>query len=276
MPFTAARKQLAPAEQQAIDDLISEWSGGTGVPPQAAENLRRENGMSAKDFSKYLNGLASGKGKMSLAGIGPKAEFERIGKPFLLAGHPATPFKGAVFGRAIVLETYARFLKKELDTLKCYDLEDDIRTTLRVLGDKDEMSAPSTKRVYFNAMRRTKLGKEVLFATFAKPVRPNQGPWVTPITSGEIRTSCALGEVPSGRDFILFTYRLPDGTLPYVPTTASPGWDYQQWFRPNLDASKDLHGWTEPIGTGFAQRPEVVHPEIDGTTLLFPIHVASA
>ena len=80
MPFTAARKQLAPAEQQAIDDLISEWSGGTGVPPQAAENLRRENGMSAKDFSKYLNGLASGKGKMSLAGIGPKAEFERIGK----------------------------------------------------------------------------------------------------------------------------------------------------------------------------------------------------
>lgn len=276
MPFSTARKKLTPVEQAALDALLVEWDGSTEVPLQAAENLRRENGMPAASLTKYLTLLAASREALRLSGIGPKAEFERIGKPFLLLGHPATPFKGAVFGRAVRLDVFARFLKEELDKLRCYDTEEDIRATLRALGDKEEIHAPSANRIYFDAMRQSKLGREVLFATFAKSVKPNQRPWTPPVTSVEIRASCALGEVPPGKDFILFAYHLPDGIIPHTPTTASPGWAYQQWFRPNPKAASEFHGWTEPIGTGIAKRPEIVHSEIDGTTLLFPIHIASA
>lgn len=70
--------------------------------------------------------------------------------------------------------------------------------------------------------------------------------------------------------------QVPAATVPRVPTTASPGWFYQRWFRPSQKADAELHGWTAPIGSGFAGRPEVVHSEIDGTTLVFPIHIAKA
>jgi len=273
MAFSAALKRLSASEREALNDLISEWEGSTEVPLRAAENLRRENAMSAKDLERYLRALAKSKDALKLSGIGPKVEFERIGKPFLLSGHVSTPFKRATFGRAVRIKTFAGFLKQELDKLRCFDTEEEIRGTLRSLGDMEELRAPSSQRVYFEAMRRTKLGREVLFATFVKPTRLNQRPWVTPVTATKIRSTCGLGEVPRGEDFILFVYSLPDFAPPHVPTTASPGWDYQWWFRPNPKASVELHGWTRPISRGFAKIPEVVHSEINGSTLLFPIHI---
>lgn len=276
MPFNAARSKLASTQQQSLDGLLAEWDVATDVPPQAAKNLRGEHGMSAANLQSYLTTFADSHTALSPSGTGPKAEFERIGNPFLLAGHAAAPFQGAVFGRAIRLEIYAGFLKPSLDSLKCYDTEEEIRATLRTLGDKQETSVPTVHRIYLEAMRRTNLGKEVLFATFAKPVAQQKRPWTTPATSTDVCASCGLGEVPAGKELILFVYRLPDGISPRVPTTASPGWAYQKWFRPNPKAATELHGWTEPIGTGFAKRPEIVHSEIDGTTILFPIHIATA
>ena len=116
-----------------------------------------------------------------------------------------------------------------------------------------------------------------MFATFAKPVKAGQRPWLAPVPDANaIRSSIALGEDDEGKDYILFAYRLPPEVLPRVPTTASPGWFYQQWFRPNVGAATDLHGWTEPLKPGFDRLPGIVHEEISGTTVVFPIHIATA
>lgn len=276
MPFLAAKKKLTPEQQKALDAVLSEWDGATEVPPHAAKNLRGENGMLPEDIENYLAALADGSARLRLKSANAGDEFEKIGKAFLFAGHPATQFTDAIFGRAIQLENYVFLLKKQLDALSCNDTEEEIRATLRALGDKDRSAAPSSYGIYFDAMRRTKLGRDVLFATFAKSHHSTTRPWNTPVSAKEVRETCGLGRDPEGKDFILFAYLLPAEIMPRVPTTASPGWVYQRWFRPNPKAKTEKHGWSEALSTGFAKRPEIVHPEIDGATILFPIHIANA
>jgi hypothetical protein len=277
MVFDPARNQLSTARKSALDVLLAEWQANNGVPLRAATNLRAERGSGVGPLVTYLTSLADNQADLGVAPPGPKTAFEQIGNIFSLAGHEATPFKESLFGRAILLEKYARYyLTPELDKLGCLDTEEDIRLTLRAIADATETAVPVRFRIYFEAMRRALLGRKAVFATFTKSIQMGESPWTEPIPDAQsIRNNIALGEDPLDKDYILFVYRLPDGTLPRVPTTASPGWFYQRWFRPSQNADTELHGWTEPIGSG-SSRPEIVHSEIAGTTLVFPIHIAKA
>ena len=67
----------------------------------------------------------------------PKTEFEQAGKTFRLAGHEATPCKGAIFGRAMLLENYARYVSPELEKLRYTDTAEEITATLRKLDGVD-------------------------------------------------------------------------------------------------------------------------------------------
>jgi hypothetical protein len=276
MSFNSARNKLTDARKAALDSLLADWDGSTDIRPQVAANLRAEFGSDIDPLADYLAVLADKKAELDSAAHDAKDIFQQIGKIFALAGHEAAPHKDAIFGRAILVENFVRYLQGTLYKLGLTDTPDDILRNLQSLDDKTEATAPSASRIYFKAIRQTALGKDAVFATFAKPVRANERPWVRPPPDANtIRNTIALGEDGTGKDYILFAYRLPDGT-PRVPTTASPGWSYQKWFRPNPAAATELHGWTEPIGTGFVKRPEIVHSEKDVTTLVFPIHIAKA
>ena len=275
MSFNTAKANLVGPNQVALDSLLVAWAGADAVAKQAAANLQNEHGSEVDKLESYLVELANRAPYLSVAS--PEIEFKQAGKTFRLAGHEATPCKGAIFGRAMLLENYARYVSPELEKLRYTDTAEVISATLRKLDGVDEAAAPPYLGGYFQAIRETPLGRGAVFATFAKPVNAAQRPWLAPIPDADaIRSSIALGEDDEGKDYILFAYRLPPGVVPRVPTTASPGWFYQQWFRPNGGAATDLHGWTEPLKLGFDRLPEVVHEEISGTTVVFPIHIATA
>jgi len=283
MPFESARAHLDTSDREHLDSLLDQWASAGGVAAQAAENLHAEHGCTTEILTNYLRALAAARASLAIAppGPGPAPAFKAIGSPFVLAGYVATPWTGLVFGRAILLEKYARYLSRTLDgnlsSLKCVDDAETVRETLRALQDVNEADTPRAYAVYFKAMRLTSLGKDAVFATFAKLVASSESPWPDPRPGADkVRNSLALGADPPGKDYILFAYRLPTDTLPKVPTTASPGWTYQQWYRPNAAAAAELHGWTAPPDSRDHPCPEIVHSEIDGNSLVFPIHLALA
>lgn len=275
MPFKTAKAKLSAANQTALDSLLSAWAGTSDLTRQAATNLQNEHGSAADKLEDYLDDLANHVPQLSVGS--PKNEFEQVGRAFALAGHEAAPFQDAIFGRAMLLDNYARYVSPKLDEFGYGDTAEVIRATIRKLDNVDEAAAPTYLEGYYRAIRETPLGKRAIFATFAKPVCPGQRPWALPIPSAKtIRNTIALGEDDAGQDYILFAYRLPAKVVARVPTTASPGWFYQKWFRPNLDAAIDFHGLTEPLEPGFTRLPEIVHEEIPGATVVFPIHIATA
>jgi hypothetical protein len=275
MLFDIAKAKMSAANQAALGSLLGAWANANDVAKQAAINLQNEHGSTDGPLEGYLVDLACNQSRLSVPS--PRQDFEVIGKPFALAGHESTPFKGAIFGRAMLLEKYARYLIPKLDALGYSDTEEEVRDTLRKMDNEDDKSAPPYMMGYYQAIRETPLGKGAVFATFAQPVAATQRPWPLPIPRADfVRGAIALGEDPTNKDYILFAYRLPDTVVPLVPTTASPGWFYQRWFRPNINAATDLHGWTEPLNPRFTRQPEIVHEEILGTKLLFPIHISTA
>lgn len=275
MLFNLVRDRLTAANQAALDSLLSVWACAGDLARQATTNLQNENGSVDHRLEAYLNDLANNASRLSVAS--PRNDFEQVGKSFALAGHEAAPFKDTIFGRAMLLDNYARYLSPRLDALGCRDTEEEIRATIRKMNNQNEGTAPPHLEGYFRAIRETPLGKGAVFATFAKPVRTGLRPWLPPIPNAHaIRSSIALGEDDTGKDYILFAYRLPAHVVPCVPTTASPGWFYQRWFRPNAYAAIDLHGWTEPLEPGFRRLPEIVHEQIPGATVVFPIYIATA
>jgi len=275
MPFNTAKANLTTANQAALGSLLSVWAAGDNLTKQAATNLQNEHGSADRRLEDYLDKLA--KNSPRLSATSPKSEFEQVGKSFTLAGHEATPFKGAILGRAMLLDNYARYLSPKLDAFGYRDTEEEIRATIRKMDNENEAAAPTYLEGYFRAIRETPLGKGAVFATFAKTVTAGQRPWPLPTPDANtIRSTIALGEDPEDQDYILFAYRLPNSVVPLVPTTASPGWFYQRWFRPNTNAAIDLHGWTAPLKSGLTPQPEIVHEEIPGATVFFPIHIATA
>lgn len=277
MPFPAARDNLDDPRRTALDALLSEWNAAPGVPPFADANLRAEHGAPTSEITNYIVLLSDNSAALNVAPPGPRAMFEQLGEASALSGHDAAPLRALVLGRAVMLTKYARYLAPRLDALGCFDTDDQIRASLRSLSGLTEVTAPANLEVYFSAVRLTPLGRGATFATFATPPDVNHRPWVVPIPSGnEVRDSLGLGEDPDGSDYILFAYRVSDTAALRAPTTASSGWFYQRWFRPSAAAETDLHGWTAPLSSTYNPRPEVVHSEIDGSTLVTPMYIVNA
>jgi hypothetical protein len=271
--FTEARGRLNNGRRTALDALLADWVRSAGTHAQAARNIQAENGSEAPALDAYLERLAGA--NTDLCKPAPHKIFERVGEVFALQGHEASAFKSAVFGRAVILEKFARYLQTPLDRLGASDTHDNVIAALRALNSTREGDVPPEYRVYLNAMRQTALGKRAVFATFSKAA-PLTSPWPSPTPGAQnIRETIALGADPVGKEYILFAYRLRHDTTPRVPTTASPGWTYQLWFRPNPAAAAERHGWTEPLGAGLSKQPEIVHvEESSGSELVFPIHIA--
>jgi len=280
MPFGDARSQLDSVRKQHLDGVLLAWEGSDSLRKQAAANLLGEAAFENSEHASYLASLADEHAELRAPHPRVLQAFERQGKPFLLAGAKSIPTGGMLFGRAILLRKFARYLSNTFadhPELNCVDEYDQVIATLRTLDGNDATFPKAHLRCYFAGIRLTSLGRGAVFATFVTPIRLNESPWERPVADAHaIRSAIALGEDPLGEDYLLFTYNLPPNRFARVPTSASPGWSYQRWYRPNPNAQVELHGWTSPIDPGHSRRPEVVHEELLGATVVFPLSVALA
>jgi hypothetical protein len=206
MSFTAARISLTAAQQAAVDALLTAWENGADVvAKQAAANLRADVGMEVGTLAAFLGAIAARAGEMGLGSPNLRTVFLEIGRPFSLAGHAAAPCRAATFGRAVLVENFARYVKWTLDSWGVFEPVDEVERMVRSLDDVDEASAPTASRTYFRAMRGTLLGKNATYATFVKPVAVGRRPWSRPPPSGgTVRDELGLGEDRNDRDYILF------------------------------------------------------------------------
>ena len=279
LPFAEARDSITPAQRVALDGILGTWDASDSTARQAATNLRAEKGGPDAATAAYLEELVDGAVELQSDPARRATAFARAGRTFALAGYASASPDDLVLGRASRLEKFAGYLKstfvKHYAALRCTDTEATVLATLQDLHAMPESHARWEHEVYFRAMRLMALGRFAVFATFFDLGDVAIGPWRPPLPRApEVRSGLALGTDPAGSRYVLVAYRLPRGVRVSVPTTASPGWDYQLWFRPSASAATERHGWTAPLEPIHPRRREVVHPEAIASRMKFPIHMA--
>lgn len=273
MSYTEARAQLSSAEQAALDELMELWRNFGGVPEQARLNLMTDTSLPIYQFVAYLKSIVAEVEDLQPHKPTIRQCFEKIGRPFILHGIASKKHQTAQFGRAIALKKYVRYLRMELNKLGRFDSIEDVEHSVRRLSGN--ASPPASLEDYLEAIKRTALGKDALFATFAHLGTAPLLPWSANTPSGnEVRNILGLGADPPDVDYLLFAYRLPDEAPARAPTSTSCGWFYQEWFRSNPNAYIDCHGWIAPLDDDCDRWAEIVHPPIDGTHLEFPFQIA--
>ena len=125
-------------------------------------------------------------------------------------------------------------------------------------------------------LRRAPMGRFIVWATFRED-EPDDDPFGhLPKTTEGIRTALGLGECPETETLVLINWRRegPYATLSiHRPTVADAG--MYPWYRPVSDASANW-GYTAPLDPNpdeLPAFPEVVHENIAGETLLFPLYL---
>lgn len=125
-------------------------------------------------------------------------------------------------------------------------------------------------------LRRTPLGRYLLWATF-NPAAPNADPFqALPRTTAAVRTALGLGHLLAEEPLVLLAYRSdqPAADWPLCRPTIADAADGSH-YRPHEDPHHP-HGWTlplEPNPEGLAPQAEVVHAALVGLGLIFPYFV---
>ena len=188
--------------------------------------------------------------------------------PSYLHGLKAYP---AIWGRAVTRKAYVRYISSD-NRISRRNAEDLLRQALR--ASREGRETPSYhKRV----LREAPIGRYVIWASFSGEA-PETDPFGRlPRTTEAIRTALGLGHIDVNESLVLITYNTeaPDVRIElYRPTIAEAA--EHAHFRPCREADSP-HGWTSPLPpnhAGLDAQPEVVHPEVRGRTLVFPIHEA--
>ena len=114
-------------------------------------------------------------------------------------------------------------------------------------------------------MRRTALGKYVMWATYCR-----SNPYLNPFellggTANELHDSLGLNPADRGKPILLFVYEPPTDLDLRYPTVADAQWYHQ--FRPVPNDPTVDSGLTLPLRAELVCQPEVVHEPIMGDTI---------
>ncbi len=169
-----------------------------------------------------------------------------------------------LLGRAVPIQTYAKLLAPSALT--------DAQT--EALIRKVAMAGASPVEREAKILRRGPVGRHVIWATFSAAAAAESPFRSMPHRTESIRTALGLGHLSETETLVLVSWRRvgPFATLAlHRPTIADAG--SFPWFRPVNDVAARC-GYTRPLDPnpkGLSPCPEVVHKEITGETLVFPI-----
>ncbi|MBB5031439.1 hypothetical protein [Prosthecobacter vanneervenii] len=266
--FTAALDSLTAAHKTAVETQLSAWD--TGPCPKwrrVAANIRAEVALQLADFTALLTDFAT-----ELAGVtvSPESGWVNACRRNQFRGAAMPPPLPTHLGRAVPIGGYAKIISESPSITLTPDMCEQM---LRDIHLASGMPTPRETRI----LQQARLGRYVMWAAF-DATHTTQSPFDhIPKTTDAVRTALGLGECPETETLILITYQSVGTGAPnplHRPTIGEAG--SYCWFRPNPDAAAH-HGLTEPLPPnplGLAPVPEMVHREINGDTLTFPLYLA--
>lgn len=246
------------------DACLDAWlCGADDQCRQIAANIRAEKALASDRLEALLNDFAQ-----DLAGsTDPLKTWDIVCRRHKLKGTRVPAPVPAIVGRAVSLRDYAKVLSRSSGiTMTAEECEEFLR----------EVTEPGKAIQDYQAriLRTALIGEFVIWATF-RLSDPNSRPFDhLPQATEAICTALGLGHVGATETLVLMSYRTHDGTSTlelFRPTIGDAG-NYQ-YYRPHPDPIS-WHGMTYPLPPnprGLDPLPEVVHWQITGQTLDFPL-----
>jgi hypothetical protein len=258
---------LTPDVGARIDAALTGWRSGSSAQwRQVAANIEAETALSVVDFALLLVAFAS---ELAAGVKTPEACWTDACR----SGHK---FKGirfpdplpAVVGRAAPIGNFAKLMSSSGVGLT----DDDCETLLRDVAMAGAAVTPRQASV----LRRASLGRYLVWATFC-PANPADRPFDhLRRTTDAIRTAFGLGHLRATDTLVLVSYRTQGARVRFElfrPTVGDA--EESHWYRPHANSAAH-HGMTCPLTPNVANlpgQPEVVHSEITGETIFFPIYL---
>jgi len=258
---------LGATEETAISSQIEAWTTGACHRwKRIVENIRTETALSTNSFVELLRdfhlGLVDGSTPPETAWVNACRRHQFSGPTFIAS---AT----ICLGRAIPLPDYAALISDSPGIALSTDQCDALIRNVQTRG-----SVPNSRET--RILRRALIGRFVVWATF-NDTSMDESPFdYLPKSTEAIRTALGLGECSETETLVLLSYRR-EGTAValdlFRPTIAEAA-NYC-WYRPVPDAAS-VFGWTQPLEPNpgsLSPQPEVVHREMNGESLIFPLYL---
>jgi len=255
-------------ERQLVVEQMGAWASGACERwRRIVGNVQGETALSLDAFGKLLRDFCS---ELSRGSKTAEAAWVDACRAHQFEGPVLPPPSPERLGRATPLSSYAAVVSDSpgvgLSPDRCEKL-------IRKIHIDGTSASPRERRT----LQRARLGRHVIWATFHQPA-PDHCPFDhLPRTTEAIRTALGLGECSETETLVLLSYRSGGswGMLElYRPTVAEAG--TYCWYCPVSDGTAST-GMTRPLDPNpqsLAPQPEVVHREIAGESLVFPLYLA--
>lgn len=265
MTYIKAIPSLSEAHQDAVSAVVASWaSSSDDKHRRLSTNICTETALEIHDFISLLTAFAE---NLLAEPKDPILGWKKACYGHQQRGRPLPSPIPTILGRACALRDYADNVSQSPGSGMT------LMQAERLIRDVSVGGQGAHERE-LNILRRSRIGKYIIWATF-NATQPDQGPFVTlPPTTEAIRTALGLGECPQNETLALLTYKtLHEGAMLVLhrPTVAEAAG--YCWYRPHPNPNSP-HGLTEPLSpnpAGWQGQPEVIHKEINGQNLVFPL-----
>lgn len=265
--FINAVESLDSEDRVLLNEKIDQWRKNSCASfRRIASNIDTETALGVDAFVALLQDFCA---ELQTAPADSISAWETACRRHKFKGEPVPPPAPTRLGRALPVGRYAKFLapKAGLSDAKA-----------EAMIRKVALAGASPRRREVRLLRSAPVGKFLIWATFHED-EPNHNPFEQlPHRTEAVRTALGLGECPETETLVLISWRR-EGLLATLsihrPTVADA--EAYSWYRPVADASAKC-GYTAPLAPNLYNLPacpEVVHEEITGETLVFPVYLTT-
>jgi len=258
--YQSSLAKLSKARRLRVEAQLIEWTDTSTTAAenvaQLAKNIQSETALTQTTFTALLADFSD----WLKTSTSPIEAWSKACRSFPFGGKACiSKNRPQILGRAVKLNDY---LDRCLNMGSRLSLK---HALIKNQGAKHPSDPISRK------MKASPIGNQLIWATFSETSLDQPFDELEP-TSKNIRIALGLGCSDSESQFILLTYGSHNHkTLPlHQPTIADAGSYF--YFCPNPDSSAQW-GITQPLTPNpdnLCGRPELIHQEITGSTLVFP------